>query len=119
MIPLEIAVANKGLQRLTVGLDGITLRDRAGHAWAAATLAESLGRSLRSEFDRSLMPVDFREVVRLRFSATRPVPANYGLRPGDHVMTRTAEMTRNTWMYAQVWFPIPAGNRRGRPSRCG
>jgi hypothetical protein len=115
LIPFEIAVANKGLQNLTVGPEMITLREpKGGSAWPVASLTESLGQSTRTTFDRKLMPVPLLDVVRLRFAGYKPVPATYGFRPGDYAMTRTVEMTKHRWMYAQIWFPNPGGDLKGK-----
>lgn len=114
ILPLEIAVANKGLQRLTVGPEMITLRDRMGGAWPAASPSESVGKGLRSSFDRNLMPVPFPDIVRLRFSSFTPVPATFASRAGNETMSRTVEMAKNTRLLTQIWFPNPGGDLRGK-----
>ena len=114
LIPVEIAIANKGLQKLTVTPEGITLRSLEGRAWPAATPKESSGSSLRSSFDRKRMPVAFEDLVRHRFSEYRFVPASSGFRRGNRSMSRTAEMSRLTWTLYQVWFPNPGGELKGK-----
>ena len=114
LIPLEIAVANKGLTKLTVGPEMITLRDKKGGAWPVAAPEESVGKSSRSSWDRNLMPVPFPDIIRLRFSSFTQVPATYGFRPVDYTMSRTAEMAKNTWLLAQIWFPNPGGDLKGK-----
>jgi len=116
LLPLEIAVANKGLTKLTVSPEGITLRaiGEGGQAWPVAQPEESASQNLRSSFDRKLMPVSFEEVVRLRFPIYTYVPSTFGLRGGNKSMSRTAEMARRTWTMAQVWFPNPGGELKGK-----
>ena len=114
LLPLEIAVANKALDRLTVAPELIILRDENGKRWPVAAAQESAGRSLQSKFARNLQPVPFLDTIRLRFSAYQPLPATYGFRPGDYVMTRTVEMRKKTWIYAQIWFPNPGGELKGK-----
>ena len=114
LLPLEIAVANKALDRLTVAPELIILRDENGNRWPVATVEESAGKSLQSKFTRNLQPVPFLDTIRLRFSAYQPLPATYGFRPGDYVMTRTVEMRKKTWIYAQIWFPNPGGELKGK-----
>jgi hypothetical protein len=114
LIPVEVAVANKRLKTLTVSPERITLRSLDGTTWPVATPEESAGKSLRSSFDRKLMPVAFEKIVDLRFSTYRYVPSTFGLRGGNRTMTRTAEMGRRTWTLAQLWFPNPGGDLKGK-----
>ncbi len=114
LLPLEIAVANKTLDRLTVAPELIILRDENGKRWPVASVEESAGRSLQSKFARNLQPVPFLDTVRLRFGVYQELPATYGFRPGDYVMTRTVEMRKKTWIYAQIWFPNPGGELKGK-----
>jgi len=115
LLPLEIAVANKGLEKLTVGPEGITLHEvGGGKAWPMASPEESVSSSLRSSFDRQLQPVSLLEVVKQRFRAFTYVPTTLAERGGNISMTRTAEMARNTWTMSQVWFPNPGGDLKGK-----
>lgn len=116
LIPLEIAIANKGLKTLTVYPERITLRapGAGGKAWPMASPQESVARSLRSSFDRKLSPVSFVDLVRRRFPAFTYVPSTFGFRGGNWTMTRSAEMARNTWTLSQVFFPNPGGELKGK-----
>ncbi len=114
LLPLEVAIANKSLELLTVAPELITLRDAAGNLWPVASAKESAGKSLQSRFARNLQPVPFPDVVRLRFSTYQALPATYGFRPGDYTMARTVEMRKRTWIYAQIWFPNPGGDLKGK-----
>ncbi|MBD3869546.1 MAG: hypothetical protein IFK94_15610 [Acidobacteria bacterium] len=114
LIPLEIAIANKSMDLLTVAPELIILRDMEGNRWPVASAAESAGKSLQSRFSRNLQPVPFLDTVQLHFSAYQALPATFGLRPGDYTMTRTVEMRKKTWIYAQIWFPNPGGALKGR-----
>jgi hypothetical protein len=113
LIPLEIAIANKSLDMLTVAPELILLRDSEGNRWPVASASESAGKSLQSRFNRNLQPVPFLDTVRLQLSAYQPLPATFGLRPGDYTMTRTVELRKKTWIYAQIWFPNPGGELKG------
>lgn len=114
LLPVEIAVANKGIEQLRVSPEHITLRSPDGKSWPMASPEESAGSSLRSEFDRKLMPVPFRDIVELRFPNYTHIPSTFGLRGGNRTMTRTVEMRRNTWTLAQIWFPNPGGELKGK-----
>jgi hypothetical protein len=114
LIPLEIAIANRGLKTLTVISENITLRTDSGQSFPVAQPEESAGSSLRSSFDRNLMPVSFVEILELRFSAYRFVPLTSGLRGGNQSMSRNAKMARHSWTLAQIWFPSPGENLKGR-----
>jgi len=116
LLPLEIAVGNKSLKRLTVGPEGITLREvgQGGRAWPMATPSETVSGNLRSQFDRNLQPVSFLEVVRLQLAGMKYIPTTFGLRPGNYEMSRTATLTSNTWTFSQVWFPNPGGELKGK-----
>jgi hypothetical protein len=114
LMPLEIAVANKGLEVLTVGPEAITLRDREGNTWPVASPEESRGESVRSSVDRGLMPVPFDQAVGQRFPAFRNLPSTFGLRGGNRTMSRTVDLPRHTWTASQVWFPNPGGELKGK-----
>jgi hypothetical protein len=114
LIPLEIAIANRGLHTLTVTPESITLRTAAGQRFPVARPEESAGSSLRSSFDRKLMPVPFIEILELRFSTYQFVPLTTGLRDGNLSITRTVKMAKNSWTMAQVWFPHPGDEMKGR-----
>jgi len=113
-LPVEIAIANKGIELLSVSPEHITLRSRDGDAWPMASEEESAGSSLRSEFDRNLMPVPFADAVKLRFPNYRHMPSTFGLRGGNRSMTRAVEMRRHTWTLTQIWFPNPGGELKGK-----
>jgi hypothetical protein len=114
LLPVEIAIANKGIEQLSVSPEHITLRSPDGDAWPMASEEESAGSSLRSEFDRRLMPVPFADAVKLRFPNYRSVPSTFGLRGGNRSMTRTVEMRKNSWTLTQIWFPNPGGELKGK-----
>jgi hypothetical protein len=114
LIPFEIAIANRGLHTLTVTPERITLRTAAGQRFPVAQPEESTGSSLRSSFDRKLMPVPFDEILELRFSTYQFVPLTTGLRGGNQTISRTVKMARNSWTMAQVWFPHPGEEMKGK-----
>jgi hypothetical protein len=114
LLPVEIAIANKGIEQLSVSPEHITLRSLDGKAWPVASAEESSGSSLRSSFDRQLMPVSFDDVVKLRFPNYKYKPSTFNLRRGNQNMTRTVDMRRNTWTRAQIWFPNPGGELKGK-----
>ena len=113
-LPVEIAIANKGIEQLSVSPEHITLRSLDGKAWPVASAEESAGSSLRSSFDRKLMPVPFVDIVKLRFPNYKYMPSTFGLRGGNLSMTRAVDMRRNTWTLAQIWFPNPGGELKGK-----
>lgn len=114
LIPFEIAIANRGLHTLTVSPESITLRTARGRRFPVAQPEESVGSSLRSSFDRQLMPVPFIDILELRFSTYQFVPLTTGLRAGNQTISRTVKMARNSWTMAQVWFPHPGEEMKGK-----
>jgi len=114
LVPVEIAIANKGIEQIRVSPEHITLRSLDGEAWPVASAEESAGSSLRSSFDRKLMPVPFVDLVKLRFPNYRHMPSTFNLRRGNMSMTRAVDMRKHTWTLAQIWFPNPGGELKGK-----
>jgi len=114
LVPLEIAVVNKGLATLTIGPESFTLRSLDGQAWPMAPPQESAGSSLRSDFDRKTQPVSFTDVLSLRFSIYKYIPSTFSSRGGNPSMTRTAPLARTTYTAFQAWFPNPGGELKGQ-----
>jgi hypothetical protein len=113
LVPVEIAVANKDLPKLTVNLEGFTLRS-GDERWPAAPVEESAGHRLRADFERRTQPVSFREVLRTRFPIYRELQPNAARTPSDRSLARQVELGQHTWVHAQVWFPHPGGDLKGR-----
>jgi hypothetical protein len=113
LVPVEIAVANKDLPKLTVNLEGITLQ-ADGQRWPAAAVEERAGSTLRADFERRTQPVSFRAALRTRFPIYREIQPNAGGTPRDRSLAREVELGQHTWVLAQVWFPHPGGELKGR-----
>jgi hypothetical protein len=113
LLPVEIAVANKDLSKLTLDLEGVTLQ-ADGRRWPAASLEERSGSTLRADFERRTQPVSFRHVLETRFPIYREIQPNAGGTTRDRSLARRVELGKHTWVLAQVWFPHPGGDLRGR-----
>lgn len=109
-MPLEVAVANKGMPSLSLTAESFTLTDQDGRSYPAVSGAE-LRRAINVDVDRRLGTLA--PVVRSRYG-------NYAFQPGtfttsfDYPIQRDVNLPRFSWTIDLIYFPKPAGGVRGR-----
>jgi hypothetical protein len=110
-IPLEIAVANKRLDSLTVDPEeGFTLIDPEGRRWPAATLEEMGGLELSRQFDLRTQTVNLQELLQNRFGRLyRFFAPNFGFTARHRSYTRIVELPKFAYTSGYILVARPEG----------
>jgi hypothetical protein len=111
-IPLEVAVANKGLTSLTLTRESFTLVDQDGQRYPAATPRELAERYGNLDLDRRLGEIE--PVVASRFISYSRIPSNFS--PGFDVPIerRVLHLPRFGYALDYLYFPRPGTGVLGR-----
>jgi hypothetical protein len=112
-IPIEIAVVDKGLEKLSLTRESFTLVDASGARYAAVGRDELTRDYGNTDIDREL--AEALPFVRTRFPTYRRVVSNFT--PGfdapivrDHVF-----LSKFTYLYDMIYFPRPEGDLVHQP----
>ena len=116
-IPVEIAVANRGLKQLTLTRESFTLADEAGNRYPCASPKELLDNYEYLDLDRNLSELS--EIVFNRFAAMTAYPSKlsptrlFG-RPGQPAtVTDTVSLPRYGYLIDMIYFPAPTTGLKG------
>ena len=115
-IPVEIAIANRGVKRLTLTRESFTLADENGNRYPCASPRELLEGYEFLDLDRNL--AELNGIVFNRFAAMTQYPSKLSPtrfdRPGDHqVVTDTVTLPRYGYMLDMIYFPGPTTGLKG------
>ncbi len=116
-LPLEIAIANRGLKQLTLRRESFTLADSEGRRYPMASPTETLGNYQFLEFDRTLAELE--GIVFNRFGAFTRYPSNFSptLTLGSgrtNVVQDLVSLPRFGYLIDLIYFPVPEGGVLGR-----
>ena len=117
-VPLEIAIANHGLRKLTLTLESFTLIDDEGNRYPAAGARELLASYGMLDFDRNLGELEgiifnkFAAMPRYpsQFSPTRTVSIS-----GSSLVRDLVALPRHGYLIDFVYFPAPKTGVRDQP----
>jgi hypothetical protein len=115
-IPVEIAIANRGLKQLTLTRESFTLTDEKGGRYPCASPKELLQNYDYLDLDRNLAEVN--EIVFNRFGAMTQYPSKFSPtrrpEPGvPGVVTDTVQLPRFGYLIDMIYFPAPATGLKG------
>jgi len=116
-VPVEIAIANRGVKVLTLTRESFTLADENGNRYPCASPKELLANYDFLDLDRNLAELD--EIVFNRFGAMTPYPSKFSptrrpTRTGEAtVITDTVQLPRYGYMLDMLYFPMPITGLKG------
>jgi len=118
-MPLEIAVANHGLRKLSLTLESFTLLDTQGNRYPAASPRELLEGYDMLDFDRNLAEIE--GITFNRFAAMARYPSNFsptrtvqaGL--GDNLVQDYVGLPRHGYIIDFIYFPAPSTGILNQP----
>jgi hypothetical protein len=116
-IPVEIAVANRGLKQLTLTRESFTLADENGNRYPCAGPKELLDNYEYLDLDRNLSELN--EIVFNRFAAMTVYPSKLSptrlfQQPGrPATVTDTVSLPRYGYMIDMIYFPTPTTGLKG------
>jgi hypothetical protein len=114
-MPLEIAVANNGLRKLTLTRESFVLVDSEGNRYPLATPAELLEGYDMLEFDRNLAELE--GIVFNKFAAYARYPSNWSPRAAPaatSVVIDLVVLPKFGYLIDFVYFPAPVTGIRDR-----
>ncbi len=117
-VPLEIAIANHGLRKLTLTLESFTLIDGEGNRYPAAGPRELLEGYGMLDFDRNLGELE--GIVFNRFAAMARYPSNFSptreISIGSSSLVRDLiALPRHGYLLDFLFFPAPSTGVRDQP----
>ena len=110
-IPLEIAIANRGVKQLTLTRESFTLADDKGNRYPCASPKELLENYDFLDLDRDLEELN--EIVFNRFGAMTRYPSNFSpthfaVREGQsRTVIDRVQLPKFGYLLDMVYFPIP------------
>ena len=116
-IPVEVAIANRGVKKLSLTRESFTLADEAGNRYPCASPKELLANYDYLDLDRNLSELS--EIVFNRFGAMTPYPSKFSptrrpTRIGESmVVTDTIQLPRYGYMLDMLYFPAPSTGLKG------
>lgn len=116
-VPVEIAVANRGVKQLTLTRESFTLADENGNRYPCASPKELLENYEYLDLDRNLSELS--EIVFNRFAAMTVYPSKLSptrlfSQPGrPSTITDTVSLPRYGYMIDMVYFPAPTTGLKG------
>jgi len=116
-IPIEIAIANRGVKVLTLTRESFTLADENGNRYPCASPKELLENYDFLDLDRDLEELN--EIVFNRFGAMTRYPSNFSpthfaLRPGQsRVVIDRVQLPQYGYLLDMIYFPMPATGLMG------
>jgi hypothetical protein len=117
-VPLEIAIANHGMRKLTLTLESFTLIDKDGNRYPAATPRELLQGYDMLDFDRNLGEIE--GIVFNRFGALARYPSNFSPTrtltvDGTSLVRDVVALPKHGYVIDFIYFPMPATGVRDQP----
>ena len=116
-VPVEIAIANRGVKQLSLTRESFTLADEKGDRYPCASPKELLDNYDFLDLDRNLAELD--EIVFNRFGAMTGYPSKFSptRRPSrlgeSTVVTDTVSLPKFGYMLDMLYFPMPATGLMG------
>ena len=116
-MPLEIAVANHGLRKLSLTLESFTLLDTQGNRYPAASPRELLEGYDMLDFDRNLAEIE--GITFNRFGAMARYPSNFSPTRtlsvgGSNLVRDLVALPRHGYIIDFIYFPAPLTGIRGQ-----
>jgi len=111
-VPVEIAVANRGVKQLSLTRESFTLTDEKGDRYPCASPKELLASYDFLDLDRNL--AELNEIVFNRFGAMTAYPSKFSptrrpSRAGEStVVTDNVQLPRFGYILDVLYFPMPA-----------
>jgi len=111
-IPIEIAIANRGLKQLDLTRESFTLTDEKGARYPCASPKELLDNYDYLDLDRDLEELP--EIVFNRFGAMTQYRAKFSpTRRVGTVVTDNVELPRYGYIIDMIYFPAPTTGLKG------
>jgi hypothetical protein len=116
-VPVEIAIANRGVRELTLTRESFTLADETGNRYPCASPKELLEGYDYLDLDRNLE--ELQEIIFNRFAAMTAYPSKFSptrrpSRPGEAaVVTDTVSLPRYGYLMDMIYFPQPGTGLKG------
>jgi len=116
-VPVEVAIANRGVARLSLTRESFTLADENGNRYPCASPKELLANYDFLDLDRNLAELD--EIVFNRFGAMTPYPSKFSptrrpSRVGEStVIMDSVQLPRYGYMLDMLYFPMPTTGLKG------
>jgi hypothetical protein len=107
-VPIEVAVANRGLSRLTVTRESFWLIDEEGNRYSLATVGEIREGYGQVEMDQRF--TNFRSVLLSRWSAYTIMPSSFfsGGGSGTGLVFDQVQLPKFSYFTDWLYFPHPA-----------
>ena len=111
-VPVEIAIANRGVRQLSLTRESFTLADENGNRYPCASPKELLGNYDFLDLDRNL--AELGEIVFNRFGAMTAYPSKFSptrrpSRAGEStVVTENVQLPKFGYLLDMLYFPRPA-----------
>jgi hypothetical protein len=107
-VPVEIAIANRGVKTLSLTRESFTLADENGNRYPCASPKELLANYDFLELDRNL--AELSGTVFSRFGAMTGYPTMLSptRAPEARVVTDSVELPKFGYMLDMLYFPMPA-----------
>ncbi len=116
-VPVEIAIANRGVKQLSLTRESFTLADEKGNRYPCASPKELLANYDYLDLDRNL--AELSEIVFNRFGAMTEYPSKFSptrrtSRPGEStVVTDNVQLPKFGYLMDMLYFPMPTTGLRG------
>ena len=114
-VPVEVAIANRGVKQLTLTRESFTLSDEKGNRYPCASPKELLENYDFLDLDRNL--AELAEIVFNRFGAMTDTRASSrprtAVRPVGHGHRTRVELPKFGYMMDMLYFPMPTTGLTG------
>jgi len=117
-MPLELAIANHGMRKLSLTLESFTLLAADGKRYPAATPRELLTGYEMLDFDRNLAELE--SITFNRFGAMARYPSNFSPTRaisvgGSNLVRDSVGLPKHGYIIDFVYFPAPTTGIRNQP----
>ena len=116
-VPVEVAIANRGVKTLSLTRESFTLADENGNRYPCASPKELLANYDFLDLDRNL--AELSEIVFNRFGAMTAYPSKFSptrrpSRTGEStVITDSVQLPRYGYLLDMLYFPMPTTGLKG------
>jgi hypothetical protein len=116
-VPVEVAIANRGVKDLTLTRESFTLADEGGNRYPCASPKELLSKYDFLDLDRNL--AELSEIVFNRFGAMTFYPSKFSptrrpsVRTEATVVTDTVQLPKFGYILDMLYFPSPTTGLKG------